>query len=170
MSCGRAVTVEPGVAGSAGAAPEDEAVLSAVERELSSLLRRATGGRVLAAYGHEVRLDLPAYSLLVRLFTDGPRRSGELARELGVDKSTMSRQVQALEREGLVERLDDPEDRRAALIQLSAEGSRSVQAERTKRRQALRGLLSAWSPEDRATFATLLARLNADVIAADRPG
>jgi DNA-binding MarR family transcriptional regulator len=41
-----------------------------------------------------------------------------------VDASTASRQVQQSERSGLVGRVVDPADRRASLLELTAEGDR----------------------------------------------
>lgn len=140
--------------------------LDAIQRELVVLIRRAQRGAVLHADGRAHRLDLAAYALLVRLVEDGPQRSGELARTFALDKSTMSRQVAALERAGLVERVDDPVDGRAFLVSVSAEGERSLDRVRTGRRRVFRELIGHWSDADRADFARLLARFNADMEAA----
>jgi DNA-binding MarR family transcriptional regulator len=139
------------------------ATLDLIQRELAVLIRRALRGTVLQTEGHEHKLDLAAFALLIRLADDGPQRSGDLARAFGVDKSTMSRQVAALQRAGLVSRMDDPLDGRAYQVSISPQGQRSLEAARTARRRHYRELLSHWSETDREDFARLLARYNADM-------
>ena len=64
--------------------------------------------------------------LAQRIAEDGPRLT-ELADRAGVTKQTASLLVAALEREGLVERVPDPEDGRARLIRLSTRGREAAQ-------------------------------------------
>lgn len=64
--------------------------------------------------------------LAQRIAEDGTRLT-ELANRAGVTKQTASLLVAALEREGLVERVPDPEDGRARLIRLSARGREAAQ-------------------------------------------
>jgi len=146
---------------------ESTATLDLIQRELIALIRRSLRGAVLQGddEGEQHQLDLPAYSLLIRLADEGPQRSGDLARSLGVDKSTMSRQVSALERVGLVGREEDPVDGRAYQVSISPEGRRSLERTRAQRRQAYRELIGYWSEDDRRDFARLLARYNADMAA-----
>jgi DNA-binding MarR family transcriptional regulator len=64
--------------------------------------------------------------LAQRIAEDGTRLT-ELADRAGVTKQTASLLVAALEREGLVERVPDPADGRARLIQLSSRGREAAQ-------------------------------------------
>jgi DNA-binding MarR family transcriptional regulator len=64
--------------------------------------------------------------LAQRIAEDGTRLT-ELADRAGVTKQTASLLVAALEREGLVERVPDPADGRARLIQLSSRGRQAAQ-------------------------------------------
>ena len=61
-----------------------------------------------------------------RIAEDGTRLT-ELADRAQVTKQTASLLVAALEREGLVERVPDPDDGRARLIRLSARGREASQ-------------------------------------------
>jgi DNA-binding MarR family transcriptional regulator len=61
-----------------------------------------------------------------RIAKDGTRLT-ELAERAQVTKQTASLLVAALEREGLVERVPDPDDGRARLIRLSARGREAAQ-------------------------------------------
>jgi DNA-binding MarR family transcriptional regulator len=142
---------------------DSSAALDLIQRELVVLIRRALRGTVLQAEGHDHHLDLAAYSLLIRLADEGPQRSGDLARAFGVDKSTMSRQVSALERAGLVSRMEDPLDGRAYQVSISPQGQRSLERTRADRRRAYRELLAHWPEADRQDFARLLARYNAEM-------
>ena len=64
--------------------------------------------------------------LAQRIAEEGTRLT-ELADRAGVTKQTASLLVAALEREGLVERVPDPADGRARLIQLSSRGREAAQ-------------------------------------------
>jgi DNA-binding MarR family transcriptional regulator len=82
---------------------------------------------------------------------------------MGVDASTASRQVQQLERTGLVGRVGDPADRRASLLALTAEGDRVLTRMRQARRASLAQVLGGWSRADRRKLATVLTRLVDDL-------
>jgi DNA-binding MarR family transcriptional regulator len=79
---------------------------------------------------------------------------------LGLDKSTVSRQVAHLVDLGLVDRAADPVDGRAQVLTPSAEGSARLERIRESRRGRWEADLGDWRAEDVATLAGLLARLN----------
>jgi DNA-binding MarR family transcriptional regulator len=139
--------------------------LERIERELTVLVRRAQKVH-LHAEGGPQPLDRAAYSILGRLHDDGPQRLGTLAGAFGVDPSTITRQVQSLEQHHLVARVRDPADRRACLLQLTDAGRGALQRTRDLRRGVMRDLLAQWSEDDRAAFAVLLERFNADLASA----
>jgi len=150
----------------AGSGPADDARLADVERAFTRLMRQATQPRLyrrLAAAGG-VNLDRAAYATLVRVEEAGAARLTDLAEATGVDISTVSRQVRALESQGLTERQCDPADQRAFRIGLTPAGREVVDRARRARRQAIGDLLSAWTAEEQERLATLLGRL-ADEIA-----
>ena len=68
-----------------------------------------------------------AQARLAQRIADEGTRLTELADRAGVTKQTASLLVAALEREGLVERVPDPADGRARLIQLSSRGRQAAQ-------------------------------------------
>ena len=66
-----------------------------------------------------VRLDRAGATLLFKLSASGESlRVTDLAEMLGVDTPTVTRKVQQLERDGMVVRQSDPDDRRASRIGL----------------------------------------------------
>ncbi|MEU4193740.1 MarR family winged helix-turn-helix transcriptional regulator [Kribbella sp. NPDC026611] len=80
-------------------------------------------------------------SMLKILAKDGEQRGGEIAAKLGVDPSVVSRQVSALEADGLVSRRPDPADARVGLVSLSTEGRARLEALYSSYTQQLRSAL-----------------------------
>lgn len=131
-----------------------------VERELAVLLRRARAwNRDLAT---EVHPDLQptAYALLSRVDELGSVRASDLVDFFGIDKGAVSRQVQLLERTGLVAREPDPDDGRAQRLVVTDEGRKRLSHARGGRRRMVREQLDRWPDADVASFAALLARFN----------
>jgi DNA-binding MarR family transcriptional regulator len=63
-------------------------------------------------------------SVLIPLFEEEGLRMGEIARRARLSKQTMTTMVRLCERDGLVERLPDPDDRRATRVHLTAKAKR----------------------------------------------
>ena len=63
-------------------------------------------------------------SVLIPLFEEDGLRIGEIARRSRLSKQTMTTMVRLCERDGLVERRQDPDDRRAARVHLTAKAKR----------------------------------------------
>jgi DNA-binding MarR family transcriptional regulator len=78
--------------------------------------------RALAPAG----LSTNGYSLLVRLGDEGPLALGTLAGRLAMDRSTLSREVAPLIREGLVRDDGDAADRRRRVLALSETGQARI--------------------------------------------
>lgn len=93
------------------------AALRVLERELALDLREQTGACGVTTAQCHALLEL---SLL------GPVTATELARAMGLDKSTLSRTVEGLEKAGLVERAPHLEDARARRLTLTAAGRAQV--------------------------------------------
>jgi DNA-binding MarR family transcriptional regulator len=67
----------------------------------------------------------PAYlGVLMALWQDEGLQVVDLGRRAGLEPSTMTGLLDRMERDGLVERKDDPKDRRAQLIHLTEDGRR----------------------------------------------
>jgi len=119
---------------------------------LANELREALG-RLVRRLRAEHRLPLSQGLVLARLEREGPRSTSDLAAAERVRPQSMSQTVADLEGQGLVSRSPDPEDRRRALLELTAAGREALRAERTRREgwlaQALESELSA---EERAVL------------------
>jgi DNA-binding MarR family transcriptional regulator len=103
----------------------------------------------------------------------GSVRVSEVARMQGVDKSTISPQLQRLERRGLLERSADPSDRRAVLLHATDEGRRWQEQFDAAGARVFADVLRHWAPDDVATLASLLGRfadqLTLDSLTGDDP-
>jgi DNA-binding MarR family transcriptional regulator len=63
-------------------------------------------------------------SVLIPLFEEDGLRMGEIARRARLSKQTMTTMVRLCERDGLVKRRPDPDDRRAARVHLTSKARR----------------------------------------------
>ncbi|WP_442007058.1 MarR family winged helix-turn-helix transcriptional regulator [Paenarthrobacter sp. RAF54_2] len=72
-------------------------------------------------------------SILTRLSATGTLRISDLANRLGLDRSTLSRQVAAAVTAGYVSRTTDESDSRAYLVSMTDEGKAAYRAVRLAR-------------------------------------
>lgn len=135
-----------------------------IEQQLTILLRRVQSIHLSTSSG-EIDLDRSAYGILCRLADEGPQRLGSLATAFGLDPSTITRQVQALEKAALVHRRADEDDRRASILDLTEEGRKVLQHTRAYRRERLQEIIDEWSAGDLDEFARLLTKMNDSITA-----
>ncbi|MER7209430.1 MarR family transcriptional regulator [Streptosporangium sp. NPDC000239] len=116
------------------------------------------------AQGSEGRgVSAGALDLLIRLGAAGQGISiGDLARAAGVSSRNVTGLVDTLERDGLVRRVPDPEDRRSVLAEITAEGQAWIEAFRQPARMAMRAMFQGFTPDDLVTFRDLCLRLAAN--------
>lgn len=127
-----------------------------IQREMTAFARRA---RATAARMHP-ELSLVSYTLLSHLEYQGGCRATDLAAHYTLDKSTISRQVGALEKAGLVERRLDPTDHRVQVLHLTGRGIEVLAQVTDARRVAFHERLAEWSGPDLEKFAECLLRYN----------
>ena len=109
----------------------DRGAIAEVETELAALTRALEGmSRRSRIYD---RLDRSGYLLARTLDGRGPTTIGALAAELGLDATTVTRQVAAMDADGLVRRSRDPHDGRACRVELTGEGARRMHEVRAAR-------------------------------------
>ncbi|MFJ2829732.1 MarR family winged helix-turn-helix transcriptional regulator [Streptomyces sp. NPDC087263] len=140
-----------------------DAAVETIQREMTAFARRAraTAGRM------HPELSLVSYTLLGHLEERGGCSATDLAAHYALDKSTVSRQVAALERSGLIGRRLDPADHRVQVLHLTDRGTDILAQVTASRRVAFRERLAGWPEEDLARFASYLLRYNA--AATDEP-
>jgi len=132
-----------------------------VLRELSLLIRHLS--RISGSGEDDTPLTGTQRLALYELFTGGPMRLNDLAARLGVSAPTASRAIAALVELGLVDRLRDPDDRRALRLGLTESGQARASEREARVAAAFAPALAALSGSERDQLLDLLARLSAQV-------
>ncbi|MFC6010218.1 MarR family winged helix-turn-helix transcriptional regulator [Nocardia lasii] len=127
-----------------------------IQRELTAFSRRARGR---AAELHP-ELSLVAYSILDLILDRDGCLATDLAEQFLLDKSTVSRQVSALEKLGYLEREVDPDNRRNHILRATPTGRAVARAAESRRREAFRSRFADWSDADVEAMAGYLVRYN----------
>lgn len=140
-------------------------LLDALQHQVAVFARRAEQTRLAGAGQVRNSMDRAAYLLLSRLDKEGPMGVKALAASMGIDSSTVTRQVAPLVDTGLVKRASHPEDGRAVVLQLSPRGLSRLEDVRSSRRLLMAELTHDWAPDERETFTKLLTRFNAGLSA-----
>ncbi|MDN3921275.1 MarR family winged helix-turn-helix transcriptional regulator [Roseateles violae] len=100
------------------------------------------------------------FSLLASLKRLGPIGIQALASELGLDRTTLGRNILPLERDGLILVEPDAEDRRGKRLRLSAAGLERLARARPLWAKAQQGFEAAFGAERAAQLRELLAEVS----------
>ncbi|GGS16888.1 MULTISPECIES: MarR family winged helix-turn-helix transcriptional regulator [Actinokineospora] len=139
-----------------------EAELENGKRLASVLFAFGKQQATVAARLSRAGVDRSAIVLLKNLVALGPARLGTLAEAVHSDPSTVSRQVAALVKEGLVTRQADPDDGRASLLVPTEEGLGVLERQRARFAHSIARMVRDWDPDDLDTFVGLFERFIAD--------
>jgi DNA-binding MarR family transcriptional regulator len=132
-----------------------------LQHEVALFARRAEQTRTGGVDKSRTPMDRAAYLLLNRLDREGPMGVKALADGMGIDSSTVTRQVAPLVDSGLVKRTSHPEDGRAVVLALSPRGETRLAEVRAFRRELMAEVTGGWTDAEREAFTELLARFNA---------
>jgi DNA-binding MarR family transcriptional regulator len=115
----------------------------------------------LEAVLSETGLSLSKFGVLHHLIRAGEALPlSRLAERLSCVKSNMTQVVDRLEVEGLVKRMDDPEDRRSVLAAVTEEGRRRYEAGDRALVEAEKQLLEGLTESDRKQLGEFLVRVS----------
>jgi DNA-binding MarR family transcriptional regulator len=144
----------------------DDADFDRIELGIGRIFRQGRNPRFSDAIRTRagINLDRATYGVLARLGELAPARLSDLAQELGVDMSTVSRQVQSLEQKGLVDRRPDPVDGRAVRLELTRKGRAVLAKLKAAWQETVADVLRDWQPVDIRRFAELLERFASDLV------
>ncbi len=131
---------------------EDVARLRVALARIARALDRQSRGHALT------RTQASVLGTAARL---GPIRISELAEIEGINPTMLSRIVAKLEDEGLLQRHADPDDRRAALVEPTAEGRALQERLRDERTRLLAEHLAALPQEHAAELLAALPSIEA---------
>jgi MarR family transcriptional regulator, lower aerobic nicotinate degradation pathway regulator len=138
-----------------GGAPAARKQLSPVDglAQLSFLIQGLLERR---AAEHDLSL---IQTRLLGILRDRTPTMNELARFLGLDKSSVTGLVDRAERRGLVARVPSATDRRAVLVSLTDEGRSFVSQAAAAFEADISALLSRLPPRERETLSRIVSRL-----------
>lgn len=116
-------------------------------------------GRRLRTRHPEDLVDPSTFPLAKQLMHNDVMRVSDLATRVGLDTSTVSRQIKQLEDRGIIERTTDPADGRASLVTLTDHGRSTMLAAFKRRFERIQRVLEPWNAQDRDHLQQLLTRL-----------
>jgi DNA-binding MarR family transcriptional regulator len=140
-------------------------VLRRLRDEMGSL-RRITGSQRLdrlIAVRSGVAIGVAAVAVLGKVIDDGPMRMSDLADAVRTHPAALTRQVQALETEGYVERSADPHDGRASVVAVTAAGRVAHRRIEAANDELMAEQLDGWSTEELSELVEQLDRLVSDL-------
>jgi DNA-binding MarR family transcriptional regulator len=134
-----------------------------VEEQLLALILRANRARIYddLLRGAKLSIDKALYPVLSATAAIEPARVADIAEVVGLNPTTTSRHLSALEREGLVSRATNTRDARAAVIALTPRGKRAIRGLRDSRRAVFARLLADFDESQLQQFGDYLQRLQA---------
>jgi DNA-binding MarR family transcriptional regulator len=107
----------------------------------------------------DVDITMPQYRTLVVLASQGPQRPADLAGELGVQRSTVTRVCDRLAARGLIERRPGQADRRVIWVVLTDAGKELIGQAMTRRHARLEVLVEQAGVTNQKAFAAAASRL-----------
>lgn len=105
----------------------------------------------------ESEVSLPQLRVLVMVASRGPLNLGAVAAGLGVHPSNATRAVDRLVTAGLLDRSDDPTDRRHLVLRLTEDGAALVDRVKRSRSTAVAAILERMPPARRRALVPVLA-------------
>ena len=124
-------------------------------------------GRIAWHAAQQCGMTSPERGRLLWVIGDKPVRTGLVAQQLKLSPGAVTELVEGLVGEGLVRRDTDPEDRRAVVLALTAEGRRIRERYELAASSALAQVLGRLTPQQRRRLRATFADLNAAFAAAD---
>ena len=104
-------------------------------------------------------LSMPQFSILMQLHYKGPCGMSEISERFDVSAAAASQLVDKLVQAGYIERTEDPNDRRAKLLKLSAKGAKLVDDGIQERYRWMDELTSRLSAVDQTKISEALSML-----------
>ncbi|MBN8753638.1 MULTISPECIES: MarR family winged helix-turn-helix transcriptional regulator [Variovorax] len=129
------------------------------------LLGRVARGftRIVDGGLRELGLAAGQLPVLVSLKKSKALSQAELARIAQVEQPSMAQLLARMERDGLVERVDDPQDKRSRLISLTPLAAKRLPKAKLLMDAHVEQALTGFSPEEIEQLTALLLRVDANV-------
>jgi MarR family transcriptional regulator, transcriptional regulator for hemolysin len=119
-----------------------------------------TFARIVDAQLRELGFAMSQLPVLIALKHGKPLPQAELARIAGVEQSSMAQLLNRMERDGLIERVADPTDKRSRLISLTERASRRMPKGKAIMDATVKIALQGFSAADIERLDELMRRVN----------
>jgi len=119
---------------------------------------------------HSLGLGLSDFGVLEVLLHKGPLPVNVLGQKIRLTSGSISIAIDRLEEKGLVERKDDPDDRRARIVHLTSEGRKLIAHAFTEHADAMEHATSGLSATERTAAIRLLKKLGAKAVSLQPKG
>lgn len=131
-----------------------------------------TGDAVFAAEGaflgkHDISHGRFMVLMLLNRRAEEPSTPAELADEAGVTRATMTGLVDTLQKDGLVTRKNNSQDRRTVLVQLTAAGRKLLAHILPGYFASVTRMMQPLNKTERTQFVTLLQKIQRGLLASD---
>ena len=130
-------------------------------------VHRTAVTRQLEALELEAGITGARYTLLMTLYfsRENLLAQNEISRELNVSRTNITNLIDGLERDGLVERVPNPSDRRVSYAQLTNRGRALCVKLMPTMAQLMEDATRDFSPDERAQFKAFLYRVQRNIVA-----
>ena len=108
---------------------------------------------------HSLGIGFSDFAVLEVVLHKGPTPVNEIGSLVRLTSGSITAAVDRLEKKGLVERRNDPEDRRARVVHLTEQGRKLISCAFADHEAAMERATSALTPEERGEAADLLKKL-----------
>ncbi len=115
--------------------------------------------RDLAQFTRESGMSMAQFNTLMHLHHQGACGVTDIGSHLGVTSAAASQMIDRLVQQGLLERSEDPDDRRARQIRVTPAGRQVIEAGIAARRRWMEGLATALEPAEQEQIALALTLL-----------
>ena len=132
--------------------------LTEVVREWSEVFMRRSG-RDFKRFMDETGLSFSQLNVLMRLYHGGNSGVSEIGEQMGVTSAAASQAIDRLVLQDLIERTEDPKDRRAKRLALTPKGRTLIERGIEARSQWVEGLTEALTPEQQSMTISALTLL-----------
>jgi len=133
--------------------------IRALGAALNALVSQSRVLTAQAAATFHTELQPAAFHIALWLNAFGPAKPSAVAQAVGMDRSAASRLIRELVRLELIATSTDPSDRRSAVLSLTADGRRRIEAAMQAKGAAFRQRIVSWNEKDLALCTSLLRRL-----------
>ena len=104
-------------------------------------------------------LGFSDFAVMEYLLHKGPSPVNIIGAKIRLSSGSITAAIDRLERKGMVERRDDPADRRARIVHLTAEGRKVIECAFADHEAAMERATSGLTPEERTLAISLLRKL-----------